>query len=123
MKILIQPSARQGSALVVTLVLGVVLLVIMVSYLQLLGSQNKLVIRSESWNAALTMAEAGVPGYEFTTWHGIWVPKSTPRTIVELLNDRLKKMMAAPDQQKRFQERGLQIIASSPEEFAAHVQR
>ena len=69
-----------------------------------------------------TIAEAGVPGYEFTTWHGMWAPKNTPRTIVALLNDRLKKTMAAPDQQKRFRDRGLDVIASSPEEFAAHVQ-
>jgi len=69
-----------------------------------------------------TIAEAGLPGYEFTTWHGMWAPKNTPRTIVALLNDRLKKTMAAPDQQKRFRDRGLDVIASSPEEFAAHVQ-
>ena len=69
-----------------------------------------------------TIAEAGVPGYEFTTWHGLWAPKNTPRTIVALLNDRLKKAMAAPDQQKRFHNRGLDVIASTPEEFAAHVQ-
>jgi tripartite-type tricarboxylate transporter receptor subunit TctC len=69
-----------------------------------------------------TIAEAGVPGYEFTTWHGMWAPKNTSRTIISLLNDRLKKTMAAPDQQKRFHDRGLDVIASSPEEFAAHVQ-
>jgi len=69
-----------------------------------------------------TIAEAGVPGYEFTTWHGLWAPKNTPRNIVALLNDRLKKTMAAPDQQKRFHNRGLDVIASSPEEFAAFVQ-
>ena len=34
-----------------------------------------------------TIAEAGLPGYEFTTWHGILAPKNTPRTIVMLLND------------------------------------
>ncbi|MGH2610386.1 MAG: Bug family tripartite tricarboxylate transporter substrate binding protein [Tepidiformaceae bacterium] len=68
-----------------------------------------------------TIAEAGVPGYEFTTWHGMWLPKNTPRTIVALLNDRLKRTMAATDQLKRFQDRGLEVIASSPEEFAAHV--
>jgi tripartite-type tricarboxylate transporter receptor subunit TctC len=69
-----------------------------------------------------TIAEAGVPGYEFTTWHGLWAPKNTPRNIVALLNDRLKKALAAPDQQKRFHDRGLDVIASSPEEFAAFVE-
>ena len=68
-----------------------------------------------------TLAEAGVPGYEFTTWHGLWAPKNTPRPIVALLNDRVRKAMTTPDQQKRFQDRGLDIIASTPEDFAAHV--
>jgi tripartite-type tricarboxylate transporter receptor subunit TctC len=69
-----------------------------------------------------TIAEAGLPGYEFTAWHGIWAPKGTPRAVVALLNERLKKTMAVPDQVKRFEERGLDIIASSPEEFSAHLQ-
>jgi len=68
-----------------------------------------------------TIAEAGLPGYEFTTWHGILAPKGTPRPIVALLNDRLKKSLAAPDQAKRFQDHGLDVIASTPEEFAAFL--
>jgi tripartite-type tricarboxylate transporter receptor subunit TctC len=40
---------------------------------------------------------------------------------VALLNDRIRQTLTAPDQQKRFQSRGLDVIASSPEEFAAHV--
>ena len=63
-----------------------------------------------------------LPGYEFTTWHGLWAPAKTPRAVVATLNDRLKKAMAAPDQAKRFADRGLDVIASTPEEFAAHVQ-
>ncbi|HKA39926.1 MAG TPA: tripartite tricarboxylate transporter substrate binding protein [Burkholderiales bacterium] len=69
-----------------------------------------------------TIAEAGLPGYEFSTWQGIWAPRGTPKAVVALLNDRLKKTMAAPDQVKRFEDRGLDIIASSPEEFSAHVE-
>ncbi len=68
-----------------------------------------------------TIAEAGLPGYEFTTWHGILAPKGTPRAIVMLLNDRLKKSLAAPDQAKRFQDHGLEVIASTPEEFTAFL--
>lgn len=67
-----------------------------------------------------TIAET-LPGYEFTTWHGLWAPKNTPKPVVALLSDRLRKAMAAPDQMKRFQDRGLDVIASTPEEFAAHV--
>ena len=68
-----------------------------------------------------TIAEAGLPGYEFTTWHGILAPKGTPRAIVALLNDRLKKSLAAPDQAKRFHDHGLDVLASTPEEFATFL--
>lgn len=90
------------------------------------GRLRALGVTSAKRNPAMpdlpTIAEAGLPGYEFTTWHGIWAPKGTPRAIVALLNDRLKKTMAAPDQKKRFADRGLDVIASSPEEFSAHLQ-
>ena len=68
-----------------------------------------------------TIAEAGLPGYEFVTWHGMLAPKGTPAAIVALLNEKLKKTMTSPDQLRRFEERGLDVIASSPEEFSAHL--
>ncbi|MBW8864004.1 MAG: hypothetical protein JF609_03590 [Verrucomicrobia bacterium] len=54
-----KPS-NQGSALVITLVLVTIMLLTAASYLQLLGTQKTIVVRSESWNASLIMAEAGV---------------------------------------------------------------
>jgi tripartite-type tricarboxylate transporter receptor subunit TctC len=68
-----------------------------------------------------TIAEAGLPGYEFVTWHGMLGPKGMPRAIVALLNERLKKTMGSPDQSQLFKDRGLDIIASSSEEFATHL--
>lgn len=68
-----------------------------------------------------TAVEAGLPGYEFVTWHGILAPKATPRPIVVLLNEQIKKVLTAPGQAQVWQERGLDVIASSPEEFAAHL--
>ncbi len=68
-----------------------------------------------------TLAESGVPGYEFVSWHAIVAPKATPRPIVTLLNDRIVKSMRAADQMRRFTERGLDVVASSPEELAAHL--
>lgn len=69
-----------------------------------------------------TVAESGLPGYEFTTWYGVLAPRNTPRPIVALLNERLRTVMNAPDQRKRFEDRGISVVASSPEEFAAHLQ-
>lgn len=68
-----------------------------------------------------TVAEAGVPGYEFLTWHGILAPKGTPKPVVNLLSEQLKKILTAPGEAKLWQDRGLDVIASSPEEFAARL--
>ncbi len=51
---------EQGTVLLVTLTLGVILLIAAVSYLKLVGTQKTVITRSQTWNAALTMAEAGV---------------------------------------------------------------
>jgi tripartite-type tricarboxylate transporter receptor subunit TctC len=69
-----------------------------------------------------TIAEAGLSGYEFVTWHGILAPRATPRPIVALLSERIRKTMTLPDQSARYRERGLDVIASTPDEFAAHLQ-
>jgi tripartite-type tricarboxylate transporter receptor subunit TctC len=90
------------------------------------GRLRALGVSSAKRNPAMpelpTIAEGGLPGYEFSTWHGLWAPKGTPAAVVSLLSDRLKKTMAAPDQVKRFEDRGLVVVASSPAEFSAHVQ-
>ena len=44
-----------------------------------------------------TVAEAGIPGYEFSTWHGMLAPKGTPRPIVVLLNEQVRKAMTTPE--------------------------
>ena len=68
-----------------------------------------------------TVAEAGIPGYEFSTWHGMLAPKSTPRAIVVLLNEQIRKTLTTPELTKLFADRGLAVIASTPDEFAAHI--
>jgi tripartite-type tricarboxylate transporter receptor subunit TctC len=70
-----------------------------------------------------TIAEAGLPGYEFTTWHGMLAPKGTPRAIVASLSGKLRQTMRSPDQAKLYEQKGLDIIASSPEEFSAHLKK
>ena len=70
-----------------------------------------------------TIAESGVPGYEFVTWHGVLAPKGTPREIVMLLNEKLKIVLRSPELSTRFAQMGLDTIASSPEEFASHLKK
>lgn len=68
-----------------------------------------------------TMAEAGVPGYEFTTWQILAAPKATPAPIVATLNQKVRAALKRPDAMKRWRERGLDVIASTPEEMTAHL--
>ena len=49
-----------------------------------------------------TMEEAGLPGYEYHTWFGLWAPKATPTAIVEKLNAEVTKALAEPAVQQRI---------------------
>jgi len=69
-----------------------------------------------------TVAEAGVPGYEFDTWFVVAAPKGTPRPIVDTLNSHIRKVLKTPEQAKFYEERGLTVIASTPEEAAAYLE-
>jgi tripartite-type tricarboxylate transporter receptor subunit TctC len=79
--------------------------------------------RSSALPDVPTIAEAGLPEYEFVTWHGVLAPKGTPAAIVALLNARLKDTLAAPEQTRFFEQMGFEVVASSPEDFAAHLKR
>jgi len=89
------------------------------------GRLRALAVTSATRNSALpelpTVIEAGLPGYEFLTWHGILAPKGTPAPIVKLLNEQLKKILTGPGEAKLWQDRGLDVIASSPEDFAVRL--
>jgi tripartite-type tricarboxylate transporter receptor subunit TctC len=69
-----------------------------------------------------TMAEAGLPGYEFTTWEILAAPKATPQTIITTLNEKVRAVLKTPDSVKRWQDRGFDVVASTPEEMTAHLQ-
>ena len=68
-----------------------------------------------------TIAEAGVKGYESSTWFGPLAPAKTPREIVLRLNAELLKILQRPDVKKRFSEEGVEALGSTPEEFGAYI--
>ncbi len=79
--------------------------------------------RSPAFPDVPTVAEAGLPGYEFVTWHGLLAPKGTPEAIISLLNAKLKAVLRSPELSARFEQMGFDVIASSPGEFADHLKR
>jgi tripartite-type tricarboxylate transporter receptor subunit TctC len=77
--------------------------------------------RSSALPGVPTIAEAGLPGYEFAAWHVLFAPKGTPPAVVTLLSENLKRILHAPGVPKQYEDRGLEVIASSPQEAAAHL--
>lgn len=70
-----------------------------------------------------TVAEAGVPGFEATTWHGVLVAAGTPAAIVNKLNAEINSILKLSDVRSRLEAQGMEIIAGTPQEFAAYIQR
>lgn len=68
-----------------------------------------------------TIAESGLPGYEMVGWHGIFAPAATPREIVTRLNSALAKILAAPDVKELWNTQAMEIVPSTPEQFAARL--
>ena len=77
--------------------------------------------RSGAFPDMATIAESGLSGYEFVTWHGLLGPKALPPALTARIGERVRRVMAAPEFVKVFQQSGLDIIASSPEDFGAYL--
>ena len=70
-----------------------------------------------------TISEAGVPGFEASTWHGVLVPAGTPGAIVERLNTEINRMLQLADVRERLAAMGAEVVGGSGKEFADHIQR
>jgi tripartite-type tricarboxylate transporter receptor subunit TctC len=70
-----------------------------------------------------TLAESGLPGYEFTTWHVFAAPAATPRALVNQIGDKLRASLRTPDAVQRWRDRSVEIIANTPDEAAAHLKK
>jgi tripartite-type tricarboxylate transporter receptor subunit TctC len=66
-----------------------------------------------------TVAESGIAGFDSTSWQGLFAPAGTPREIVERLQRETAKALNAPEVRERLTGLGGEIVASTPEEFAA----
>ena len=70
-----------------------------------------------------TIAESGVPGYEFTAWVAAFVPAGTPKPIVERLSAEIKKALDQPDVVTRYDAVAFETLFMTPEQFAVRLSR
>ena len=78
--------------------------------------------RTSSAPEVATIAEAGVPGYEFISWNGIHAPAAASKAVVGKLNAELLKVIALPDVKERMSGLGMEVAGGTPESFGALVQ-
>jgi tripartite-type tricarboxylate transporter receptor subunit TctC len=89
------------------------------------GKLRALAVTSTSRSGAVpdvpTASESGLPKFETSSWHGILVPAKTPRAIITRLHGELIKVLNLPDVRERLTVQGLNVVASTPQEFAAYI--
>ncbi len=78
--------------------------------------------RSSAAPEVPTMSEAGLPGYETSTWGGILAPAGTPKDVVAKLNAEINKALSAPDVQQRLLDAGVEPAGGTPQQFADYIQ-
>ena len=68
-----------------------------------------------------TMAEAGLPGFDISTWFGLFAPAGTPKDIVAKWNADVTRILNSPDVRARFIADGAEPSPSSPEQFSQFI--
>jgi tripartite-type tricarboxylate transporter receptor subunit TctC len=68
-----------------------------------------------------SLAEQGFPGFHMVSWTGMMAPAGTPKEIIGLLHREIVKLVTLPDVQKTMADLGFDVVANTPEEFAARM--
>ena len=70
-----------------------------------------------------TMAEAGLPGFDISTWFGLFAPAGTPHDVIAKWNAEVTKILNSPDMRDRLIAHGAEPAPTTPEQFAPSSQR
>jgi tripartite-type tricarboxylate transporter receptor subunit TctC len=68
-----------------------------------------------------TMVEAGLPGYELSSWQAVFAPAGTPKPVVDRIYAEIGRILKMPDVAKRLGDLGLDLSGMSPAELAAVI--
>ena len=70
-----------------------------------------------------TIAEAGLPGYEQSAWHGLLAPAGTPDAVIAKLNAEVGRLLRSTDVVEKFAVQGIDVIGGSPADLAAFIRQ
>ena len=79
--------------------------------------------RSPSVPELPTVSEAGLPGFEATTWHGVVVPAAVPPALVQRLNQELNSVLNEKDLRERLTGLGAEVVTGTPRDFQDYIAR
>ena len=68
-----------------------------------------------------TIAEAGVAGFEATSWFGVLAPAGTPKDVIDKLSQSIAKSLQTPEMKERLAGQGAEAVGNTSEQFAAHI--
>ncbi len=77
--------------------------------------------RSPLFPSVPTIAEAGLPGFDYDQWYGLLVAAKTPRPIVNLVNKEVVRILSAPEMKERMLTQGATPRPTTPEAFDAFI--
>jgi tripartite-type tricarboxylate transporter receptor subunit TctC len=91
------------------------------------GKLRPLAVSTAKRSSALpdvpTVAESGVPGFEFTLWFGIWGPAGIPAAVVDKINKDVNRALAEPGVREQLARLGNDTMSMTPAEFSQFVRR
>jgi tripartite-type tricarboxylate transporter receptor subunit TctC len=70
-----------------------------------------------------TVAESGVPGYEFTNWFGLVAPAQTPKAVVQKIHADVSRVLQSPELRAELEGMGAEVINNSPDQFADQLRQ
>ena len=77
--------------------------------------------RVAAWPEMATIAESGLPGFDVAAWFGYSATGGTPPVIVNRLNEEFRKAQRDPALREKLTAQGMEVLESSPEEFARYI--
>lgn len=77
--------------------------------------------RSEMFPDVPTIGEAGIPGFEVSSWFGFFAPAGTPQPIIDKIHADVVRHLKDPETRQRFANQALDPVGNSPQQFAAQI--